>query len=125
MPSIASRPARRPGCLQILDPGPNFIRPALRGSQGCRAHSGKLAIDHPQPWVGCQPFAEALTKLKKGEYTKTPVKTDFGYHVIQLEDSRPLTPPTYEQVKPQLQQRAQQQQVEQLVKKLRENAKVN
>ncbi|HEX9195852.1 MAG TPA: peptidylprolyl isomerase, partial [Azonexus sp.] len=54
-----------------------------------------------------------------------PVKSDFGYHVIFLEDTRPLTPPPFEQIKPQLQQRAQQQQVEQLVKKLRESAKVN
>ena len=66
-----------------------------------------------------------MTGLKKGEYTKTPVKTDFGYHVIMLEDTRPLTPPAFDQVKPQLQQRAQQQQVEQLVKKLRDSAKIN
>ncbi|MGB5206718.1 MAG: peptidylprolyl isomerase, partial [Azonexus sp.] len=59
------------------------------------------------------------------ELTKTPVKTDFGYHVIFLEDTRPLTPPPFEQIKPQLQQRAQQQQIEQLVRKLRESAKVN
>jgi len=90
---------------------------------GSKDTGGDLGWSSPASYV--KPFAEALTKLKKGEYTKTPVKTDFGYHVIQLEDSRPLTPPTYEQVKPQLQQRAQQQQVEQLVKKLRENAKVN
>ena len=71
-----------------------------------------------------KPFEDAVFAAQSGDIVG-PVQTDFGYHVIQLEDSRPLTPPTYEQVKPQLQQRAQQQQVEQLVKKLRENAKVN
>ena len=51
--------------------------------------------------------------------------SDFGYHVIQLDDSRPLNPPAFDQVKPQLQQRANQQQVENLVKELRAKAKVN
>ena len=54
-----------------------------------------------------------------------PVKSDFGYHVIQLDDSRPMTPPPFDQVKPQLQQRAGQQQVETLVKELRGKAKVD
>ena len=70
-------------------------------------------------------YDEALTKLKKGEYTKTPVKSDFGYHIIQLDDTRPLTPPSFEEVKPQLQQRASQMQVEKLVRELREKAKVD
>lgn len=65
-----------------------------------------------------------MTGLKKGEYTKQPVKTDFGYHVIQLDDTRPLNPPPFEQVKPQLLQRANQQQVEQLIKDLRAAVKV-
>ncbi len=107
-----------------LDKGEKFSELAKQSKDpGSKDNGGDLGWSSPASYV--KPFAEALTKLKKGEYTKTPVKTDFGYHVIQLEDSRPLTPPTYEQVKPQLQQRAQQQQVEQLVKKLRENAKVN
>ena len=90
---------------------------------GSKDNGGELGWSAPTSYV--KPFSEALTKLKKGEYTRTPVKTDFGYHVIQLEDTRPLTPPPYEQVKPQLQQRASQQQVEALVRKLREGAKVN
>jgi hypothetical protein len=48
--------------------------------------------------------------LGKGKYTETPVKTDFGYHVILLEDSRPLTPPPFDQIKPQIAQRLQQEQ---------------
>lgn len=70
-------------------------------------------------------FAEALMKLKKGEYTKQPVKTDFGYHVIFLEETRPLNHPPFEQVKPQLQQRAVGQMVENYIKELRAKAKVN
>jgi peptidyl-prolyl cis-trans isomerase C len=90
---------------------------------GSKDKGGELGWSSPSTYV--KPFGEALVKLKKGEYTKTPVKSDFGYHVIQLDDSRPMTPPPYEQVKQQLQQRASQQQIEQLVKELRAKAKVN
>ncbi|HEX5804241.1 MAG TPA: peptidylprolyl isomerase [Azospira sp.] len=71
------------------------------------------------------PFAEALAKLPKGKYTETPVKTQFGWHVIQMEDSRPLEAPPYEAVKPQLEQRANQQLVQKMVEELRAKAKVN
>ena len=107
-----------------LDKGDKFADLAKQSKDpGSKDNGGELGWSSPSTYV--KPFAEAVTKLKKGEYTKTPVKTDFGYHVIQLDDTRPLTPPPYEQVKPQLQQRASQQQVEALVKKLREGAKVN
>lgn len=72
-----------------------------------------------------KPFGDALVKLEKGKYTETPVKTDFGYHVILLEDSRPLTPPDFATIKPQLAQRAQQQQIEKMVSDLRAKAKVD
>ena len=107
-----------------LDKGEKFADLAKQSKDpGSKDNGGELGWSAPSSYV--KPFSDALTKLKKGEYTKTPVKTDFGYHVIQLDDTRPLTPPPYEQVKPQLQQRASQQQVEALVKKLREGAKVN
>ena len=107
-----------------LEKGEKFSELAKQSKDpGSKDNGGELGWSSPSSYV--KPFAEALTKLKKGEYTKTPVKTDFGYHVIMLEDTRPLTPPPFDQVKPQLQQRAQQQQVEQLVKKLRESAKIN
>jgi peptidyl-prolyl cis-trans isomerase C len=90
---------------------------------GSKDKGGELGWSSPSAYV--KPFAEALTKLKNGQYTETPVKSDFGYHVIQLDESRALTPPPFEQVKPQLQQRASQQVVEQLVKELRSKAKIN
>lgn len=107
-----------------LDKGEKFSELAKQSKDpGSRDNGGDLGWNSPAAYV--KPFGEALTKLKKGEYTKTPVKTDFGYHVIQLEDSRPSNPPPYDQVKPQLQQRAGQQQIEKLVKELRAKAKVN
>lgn len=107
-----------------LDKGEKFADLAKQSKDpGSKDNGGELNWASPAGYV--KPFSEAMIKLKKGEYTKAPVKTDFGYHVIMLEDTRPLTPPAFDQVKPQLQQRAQQQQVEQLVKKLRDSAKIN
>ncbi|MCL2345488.1 MAG: peptidyl-prolyl cis-trans isomerase [Desulfobulbus sp.] len=107
-----------------LDKGEKFSELAKQSKDpGSKDSGGDLGWNSPAAYV--PPFSEALTLLKKGEYTRTPVKTDFGYHVILLDDSRPSTPPPFEQVKPQLQQRASQQQVEQLVKDLRAKAKVN
>lgn len=107
-----------------LDKGEKFSELAKQSKDpGSKDKGGELGWSSPTAYV--KPFGEALTKLKKGEYTKTPVKSDFGYHVIQLDDSRPMTPPPFEQVKPQLQQRASQQQIENLLKDLRAKAKVN
>ncbi len=47
-------------------------------------------------------FADAAFKLKPGEFTQTPVKTQFGWHVIKVEDRRQAKPPTFEQMKPRL-----------------------
>ncbi|MCJ8520298.1 peptidyl-prolyl cis-trans isomerase C [Pseudorhizobium tarimense] len=49
-------------------------------------------------------FEEAAFALEKGEYTKTPVKSQFGYHVIKLEDRRDVQPPAFDQVEPQVRQ---------------------
>jgi peptidyl-prolyl cis-trans isomerase C len=107
-----------------LDKGEKFAELAkVSKDPGSKDKGGELGWSSPAAYV--KPFGEALGKLKKGEYTKVPVHSDFGYHVIQLDDSRPMTPPPFDQVKPQLQQRAGQQQVENLVKELRSKAKVN
>ena len=71
-----------------------------------------------------KPFSDALTALTKGKYTETPVKSDFGYHVIMLDDTRPLTVPAFEEIKPRLLQQAQGQQINKLVDGLRAKAKV-
>jgi hypothetical protein len=94
-----------------LDKGEKFSELAKQSKDpGSKDKGGELGWSSPAAYV--KPFGEALTKLKKGEYTKTPVQSDFGYHVIQLDDSRPANPPPFDQVKPQLQQRASQQQIE-------------
>jgi len=89
---------------------------------GSRENGGDLGWGSAAKYV--KPFADAVAALGKGKYSDTPVKTDFGYHVIQVDDSRPLTPPTYDQVKPQLLQRLQQEQLQKFVGELRSKAKV-
>jgi peptidyl-prolyl cis-trans isomerase C len=59
-----------------------------------------------------------------GEYTKQPVHTQFGWHVIKLDDVRSIKVPAFEEVKPQLQQRLQQQAIQQAIADLQANAKV-
>lgn len=89
---------------------------------GSRERGGDLGWSNPGMYV--KPFSEAMVKLKKGSYTRTPVKSDFGYHVIQLDDVRDVKAPAFDEVKPQLEQRLQQQKVERHVLELREKAKV-
>jgi len=89
---------------------------------GSRERGGELGWSNPGMFV--KPFADAMVGLEKGKYTRTPVKSDFGYHVIQLDDVRAVQAPPFEEVKPQLQQRLQQQMVERHVLELREKAKV-
>lgn len=89
---------------------------------GSRDNGGDLGWGSSAKYV--KPFADAVAALGKGKYSETPVKTDFGYHVIQVDDSRPLNAPTFDQVKPQLTQRLQQEQLQQFVGELRSKAKV-
>jgi peptidyl-prolyl cis-trans isomerase C len=70
-------------------------------------------------------FSQALTKLKKGEMTETPVKTQFGYHIIKLEDTRQAQFPPLADVKPQIQQRISQERVTKLRDDIRAKAKTD
>jgi peptidyl-prolyl cis-trans isomerase C len=71
-----------------------------------------------------KPFADAVKALQKGQTTDKPVQTQFGWHVIRLEDTRPTKIPAFEEVKQQFAQRAQQEQIQKLVGELRAKAKV-
>ena len=69
-------------------------------------------------------FAEAMVKLKKGELTQAPVKSQFGWHVIRVDDIRDATLPKLEEVRPQIAQQLQQQKLAQFQETLRKSAKV-
>ena len=69
-------------------------------------------------------FSAALTKLEKGQMTNAPVKTQFGYHIIRVDDVRDAQLPKFEDVKPQIVQQLSQQQIQKYQQELREKAKV-
>jgi peptidyl-prolyl cis-trans isomerase C len=69
-------------------------------------------------------FADVAFKLKKGEYTKEPVKTQFGWHVIKVEDKRTSAPPSFDEAKEELTDSVARDVINDKVKELRDKAKV-
>jgi peptidyl-prolyl cis-trans isomerase C len=107
-----------------LQKGGKFDELAKKNSkdEGTREQGGDL--DWKVPGSLEKPFAEAMVALDKGKFTTTPVRTRYGYHVIQLDDVRKVEFPPVAQVRPQLQQRLMRQKVEDVVRELRAKAKV-
>ena len=70
-------------------------------------------------------FAQAVADMKKGSYSKNPVKTTYGWHVIKLEDSRKLEPPAFDKVKAQIANAVRQQRLQTYVSRIREKAKID
>lgn len=89
---------------------------------GSKEHGGDLDWNQPGGFV--KPFSEAMVKLEKGKYTETPVQSQFGWHVIQLEDVRPAKFPEFDEVKPRLLQNMQESMFQKAVADLRAKAKV-
>jgi peptidyl-prolyl cis-trans isomerase C len=71
-----------------------------------------------------KPFGDAVKGLKKGELTATPVQTQFGWHVIKLEDTRETSPPPFEQVKQQVNNGVMQKKLGAYVESLKKTAKI-
>ncbi|HEX4782528.1 MAG TPA: peptidyl-prolyl cis-trans isomerase [Usitatibacter sp.] len=110
--------------IDELNKGGDFAKIAKEKSKdpGSKDNGGDLDWGPSARYV--KPFADAVTGMQKGQTTATPVKTDFGYHVIRLDDVRPLTVPPFNEMRQQFMQRAQQQQVQKLVMELRQKAKI-
>lgn len=110
--------------LAELKKGGKFEEVARKNSkdEGTRERGGDL--DWNVPAAFDKAFSDAMLKLEKGQVTSEPVRTRFGFHVIQLEDTRAVNIPPLAQVKPQIQQRLTRQKVEELIRDLRAKAKV-
>lgn len=89
---------------------------------GSKDRGGDLGWSAPAQYV--KPFSEALVKLEKGKFTPQPVRSDFGYHIIKLEDVRDLKLPSYDEAKPQIAQRLEQQTIATHVNELRQKAAI-
>jgi peptidyl-prolyl cis-trans isomerase C len=107
-----------------LDKGADFAKLANKHSLDAKEsqNGGDLGWFSAAQMVA--PFSEAVAALEKGKYSKEPVKTQFGYHVILKEDSRPVTPPPLEAVKEQLTPYMQRKKVQGMIEGLRKQAKV-
>ncbi len=104
--------------------GKNFAQLAQTKSddEGTKKQGGELDWTDGSNLV--KEFSDAMTKLEKGSYTKVPVKTRFGYHIILLEDVRPIQFPPYDQVKERVQQELIKQARDKKIEELRAAAKV-
>jgi peptidyl-prolyl cis-trans isomerase C len=85
---------------------------------GSKDRGGDLEWNSPAGYV--KPFADAMMKLEKGKYTEAPVQTQFGWHVIRVDDIRDAKVPPFEEVKPQISQRMQAQWLDRYLRDLRQ-----
>ena len=110
--------------LADLKKGGKFDEIAQKRSldEGTRPKGGDLDWNVPRNFD--KSFADAMVKLEKGKMTEAPVRSRFGFHVIQLDDVRALSFPPLTQVKPQIQQRIVGQRAETLIRELRAKAKI-
>ncbi|MBT2324056.1 peptidylprolyl isomerase [Variovorax paradoxus] len=110
--------------LADLKKGQKFEDIAKKQSKdpGSGANGGDLDWAAPASFV--PEFSEAMIKLKKGEMTSAPVKSQFGYHIIRVDDIRQAQLPKIEDVKPQIVQQLQQQRLQKYQEELRAKAKV-
>jgi len=84
---------------------------------GSKDRGGDLDWNAPANFV--KPFSDAMVKTDKGKFTPQPVQTQFGWHVIRVDDVRAAKVPTFDEVKPQLQQRMQSQHLDKYLRDLR------
>lgn len=107
-----------------LGKGGDFAKIAKEKSKdpGSKDKGGDLSWFSPAGMV--KPFSDAVVALKKGSITQTPVQTQFGWHVIKLEDTRATQAPAYDKVKEGLQKQLQQRQLEKYLADLKAKAKI-
>jgi len=112
------------GMIAQLRKGGNFEDLAAKNSKdpGSKERGGDL--DWNVPGSFDKQFSDAMTKLEKGKFTETPVRTRFGFHVIRLDDVRETKFPALADVKQRIQQQLVQNKVEELIRGLRAKAKI-
>ena len=110
--------------LAQIKGGAKFEDIAKKSSKdtGSAQNGGDLDFAKPDAYV--PEFSKAMIGLKKGEVS-APVKSQFGYHIIKLEDTREATFPPFEEVKPQVMQRLEQQKITAFQESLRKAAKTD
>ncbi len=109
--------------IRELKKGADFAKLAKDESKDPSSkNGGDLGWFTPDTMV--KPFSDALVTLEKGKYTEEPVQSQFGWHVILLEDTRTPTPPEFEQVKDRVKQMVQRKKLQTFLEELRKPAKI-
>ena len=106
--------------IEKLNNGEQFSELAKEYSIGPSASNGGSLGNFFSPNQMVKPFSDAVQLLANNEYSKTPVQTEFGWHVILREDSRETTPPTLESVKPEIEQQIRQSKFQEYINLLRD-----
>ena len=106
-----------------LDKGEKF-EDLAKGTKdvGSAANGGELDWAPPAAYV--KQFSDAMVKLEKGKYTTIPVQSQFGWHVIRLDDVRPMQAPPLDQIKPHIVEALQQQEAKEFVDSLKKKATI-
>ena len=109
---------------KLMDKSATFedLAKAQSKDPGSAAQGGSLGWAQADNYV--EPFAKAVQSTPKGQMTAAPVKTQFGWHVIEVVDARPVAFPPLAQVKEQLEEMLRQQALTDYQKKLRDQAKI-
>jgi peptidyl-prolyl cis-trans isomerase C len=110
--------------IRELQAGGDFSKLATEESKdpGSAKNGGDLGWFNAQTMV--KPFADAVAALEKGKYTETPVQSEFGFHVILLDDVRSAEAPPFDQVKPQVEMFVQRKKLQEYLDSLRKTANI-
>ncbi len=109
--------------IKQLDKGADFAELAKKSSEGPTGKNGG-ELDWFDGSQMVKPFADAVAAMKPGTWSKTPVQTQFGWHIINLQETRTAQPPSFEDAKPQLTALVQRQKLGQEIARLRDGAMV-
>ena len=121
---LVEKEAEAKAIIASIKKGGKFEDIAKKQSKdsGSGAKGGELDWANAASYV--KEFSEAMVALQKGKMTETPVKSQFGYHIIRLEDSRDAEIPKFDDVKPQITQQLTQQKLAKYQEELRAKAKI-
>ena len=109
--------------IEELDNGGDFVALAKEHSLGPTGKKGG-ELDWFDSSQMVKPFAEAVAAMEPGTYSKEPVKTEFGWHVIELQEKRKAEPPAFEDAKPQLSALVQRKKLAEKLAEMRSTAMV-
>jgi peptidyl-prolyl cis-trans isomerase C len=121
---LVEKEAEAKAIIASLKKGGKFEDIAKKQSKdsGSGANGGDLDWANPSSYVA--EFTEAMLKLNKGQMTDAPVKTQFGFHIIRVDDIRTAQLPSFDELKPQIAQQIEQQRLAAYQQGLRDKAKV-